>query len=121
LDQRSAPLESINLLIKRVSNNKSLFNRSIRSGDSILIPAYDSLEFIGSFTGKQPCRFRVFVSDTLTAVSMLFLDADLQSVTVVSKKTWIREEDDKTIVDATALSNSSTNAMEVLEKTPGAI
>ena len=31
------------------------------------------------------------------------------------------QEDDKTIVDATVLANSSINAMEVLEKTPGVI
>lgn len=46
---------------------------------------------------------------------------DLQAVTVVSKKPLIKQEDDKSVVDATALSNSSTNAFEVLEKTPGAI
>jgi hypothetical protein len=33
----------------------------------------------------------------------------------------MKEDGDKTIVDATVLSNSSTNAFEILEKTPGAI
>ena len=46
---------------------------------------------------------------------------DLQDVTVVSRKPVIKQEDDKSVVDATALSNSSTNAYEVLEKTPGTI
>jgi iron complex outermembrane recepter protein len=46
---------------------------------------------------------------------------NLQIVTVVSKKPLIKQEDDKTIVDAAVLANSSTNAYEVLEKTPGAI
>ncbi len=45
----------------------------------------------------------------------------LQAVTVVAKKPLIRQEDDKTIVDADVLAQSSTNAFEVLEKTPGAI
>ena len=45
---------------------------------------------------------------------------DLQDVTVVSRKPVIKQEDDKSVVDA-ALSNSSTNAYEVLEKTPGTI
>ena len=45
----------------------------------------------------------------------------LDSVTVVAKKPLIKQEDDKTIVDAEALANSSTNAYEVLEKTPGAV
>ena len=45
----------------------------------------------------------------------------LNSVVVVSKKPLIRQEDDKTIIDAEPLANSSTNAYEVLEKTPGAV
>ena len=46
---------------------------------------------------------------------------NLQTVTVVAKKPLIKQEDDKSIVDATVLANSSTNAYEVLEKTPGTI
>jgi len=45
----------------------------------------------------------------------------LDEVVVVSRKPLVKQEDDKTIVDAEALANSSTNAYEVLEKTPGAI
>jgi iron complex outermembrane recepter protein len=56
--------------------------------------------------------------------TVLFLKrstTNLKTVTVVSKKPLIKQEDDKTVVDATVLANSSTNAYEVLEKTPGAI
>jgi len=45
----------------------------------------------------------------------------LANVVVVAKKPLVKQEDDKTIVDAEVLTNSSTNAYEVLEKTPGAI
>lgn len=45
----------------------------------------------------------------------------LGDITVVAKKPLVKQEDDKTIVDAEVLANSSTNAYEVLEKTPGAI
>lgn len=45
----------------------------------------------------------------------------LGDVVVVSKKPLVKQEDDKTIVDAEVLANSSTNAYEVLEKTPGTI
>ncbi len=45
----------------------------------------------------------------------------LGNVTIISKKPLIKQEDDKTIVDAEVLANSSTNAYEILEKTPGAI
>jgi len=42
-------------------------------------------------------------------------------VEIVSRKQLFKQEDDKTIVDATVLANSSSNAYEVLEKTPGAV
>lgn len=45
----------------------------------------------------------------------------LSSVVIVSRKPLVKQEDDKTIVDAEALANTSSNAYEVLEKTPGAI
>lgn len=45
----------------------------------------------------------------------------LKDVVVVARKPVITQEDDKTIVDAEVLANSSTNAYEILEKTPGTI
>jgi iron complex outermembrane recepter protein len=45
----------------------------------------------------------------------------LKEVTIVSKKPLLKQEDDKTIVEADVLAGGSTNAYEVLEKTPGII
>ena len=45
----------------------------------------------------------------------------LDEVVLVSKKPLVTHEDDKEIIDADALATTSTNAYEVLEKTPGAI
>jgi iron complex outermembrane recepter protein len=43
----------------------------------------------------------------------------LEGVTVTATRPVIRQEDDKTIVDPENLASSSTNAYEILEKTPG--
>ena len=43
----------------------------------------------------------------------------LKGVTVTSKAPLIKQEDDKTIVDPEPLAAASTNAYEILEKTPG--
>ena len=43
----------------------------------------------------------------------------LQAVSVTSSRPLMRQEDDKTIVDPENLTSSSTNAYEILEKTPG--
>lgn len=47
------------------------------------------------------------------------LSKSLKAVVVTSTKPLIRQEDDKTIVDPENLANSSTNAFEIMEKTPG--
>ena len=55
------------------------------------------------------------------AITIKRKTTSLQNVTVIAKKPLIKQEDDKSIIDATVLANSSTNAYEVLEKTPGTI
>jgi iron complex outermembrane recepter protein len=60
-------------------------------------------------------------SDTAINITATTLSKSLDAVVVTSTKALIKQEDDKTIVDAEPLANSSTNALEVLEKTPGAI
>ncbi len=47
------------------------------------------------------------------------LSKSLQGVSIISSRPVIRQEDDKTIVDPENLATSSTNAYEILEKTPG--
>ncbi len=56
-----------------------------------------------------------------TVILLSTKDNTLNTVTVVAKKPLIRQEDDKTIVDAEPLANSSTNSYEVLEKAPGVV
>lgn len=45
----------------------------------------------------------------------------MESVVVTARKPLVKQEDDKTVIDAEPLASSSTNAFEVLEKTPGAV
>jgi iron complex outermembrane receptor protein len=59
--------------------------------------------------------------DTILNITAQAKSKNLDAVTVTSKKPLLKQEDDKTIVDAEVLASSSTNALEVLEKTPGAI
>ena len=75
-----------------------------------------------SVTGMQDKWQPVIIdADTLLKVEMRYKVNNLGNVTVVSKKPLIKQEDDKTVVDAEVLANSSTNAYEILEKTPGTI
>ena len=60
-------------------------------------------------------------NDTLINIRAKTASSNLATVTVTGKTPFVKQEDDKTIIDVEPLANSSTNAYEVLEKTPGAI
>lgn len=76
-----------------------------------------------SAAGLQEESRRIEIADSSVniVIGMTERISSLGNVTIVSKKPLIKQDDDKTIVEAEPLANSSTNAYEVLEKTPGAI
>lgn len=94
-----------------------------QGGNNFNVNHFSKYIIKASCIGYEPASKTVNITDkTLTVYLSLKQSAtNLKAVTVVSKKPLIKQEDDKTIVDATVLANSSTNAYEVLEKTPGAI
>lgn len=92
-------------------------------GNNFTVNYFSKYIITASSIGFETVSKTINVTDKPLTVS-LFLKrtaTNLKAVTVVSKKPLIKQEDDKTVVDATVLANSSTNAYEVLEKTPGAI
>ena len=105
--------------------------------DTSIITSKPAVAGITNFTVKQFSKYLLRVSSVTfenTNTSFEVLDkpvsvilnlkrknTTLEDVVVVAKKPLIKQEDDKTIVDAEVLANSSTNAYEILEKTPGAI
>jgi hypothetical protein len=95
-----------------------------KSGSSFAVNQFAKYFITVSCVGFETNNKTINVTDKPIAVTFILKRsaANLQTVTVVStKKPLIKQEDDKTVVDATVLANSSTNAYEVLEKTPGAI
>ena len=66
-------------------------------------------------------KFKAGSNDTTLNVVVQTNTKQLEEVVVNSRTPLIKQDDDKTIVDAEQLAESSTNAFEVLEKIPGAI
>jgi iron complex outermembrane recepter protein len=89
------------------------------------------------FATKKLTKYLLLVSSTgYTAIEKTIATTDknltvtialkkdnrkLDEVVIKSKKPLMKQEDDKTIVEAEVLANTSSNAYEVLEKIPGAI
>jgi hypothetical protein len=103
------------VLVSSKLTNNGTANFAVNSFSKFLLKlssvTFESIDKIITVTDKPvSINFIVKTKNTM-----------LGDVVVVSKKPLIKQEDDKTIVDAEVLANSSTNAYEVLEKTPGAI
>lgn len=107
-------LADTNVSIKKVLKSKDEFNLSEGIKYNLHISSIGKLDFDTTFlASNNDISIRVVLMNEFNSMS---------AVTVVSsRKPLIKEEDDKTIVDASSLTISSTNAFEVLEKTPGAI
>jgi len=67
-------------------------------------------------------RMVVVAAKALTiSIELKSATSTLNTVTVRAQKPLMKQEDDKTVVDAEQLASSSTNAYEVLEKAPGIV
>ncbi len=93
------------------------------TSNTFLIKSFSKYFIEISAVGFETARKTVAIANKPVSViiELKSKSSSLDSVTVVAKKPLIKQEDDKTIIDAEPLSNSSTNAYEVLEKTPGAV
>lgn len=67
----------------------------------------------------QPIEKGIVAKQSEFSFVMEEVSTTLAGVTVTSKKPLMRQEEDKTIIDPENLAASSTNAYELLEKTPG--
>ncbi|HTN18059.1 MAG TPA: TonB-dependent receptor [Chitinophagaceae bacterium] len=94
--------------------------------DSLGIAVFD-LDSAGSYrakitaTGYKTLEQELVIgtADTTLHFALAASDNALKEVVVTASKPLMRQEDDKTIVDAEQLAEASTNGYEMLEKTPG--
>ena len=78
---------------------------------SVLVSSVNYIPFQKGITIKNNNPVFVFIAEANAGL--------LKAVTVSGIRPIMRQEDDKTIVDPENLATSSTNAYEILEKTPG--
>jgi len=101
------------LIFTQTSNKETVFLLKNNTAYILKITAVNIKTFYQKlFTGSN---------DTTLNVVLQTVSKQLGEVVVNSRTPLLKQEDDKTVVDAEQLAGSSTNAFEVLEKTPGAI
>ena len=115
---------NITLKLYRLPDTILISTRIARTGKTeFQVKSFSKYLVRTSSVSFENAELMVAVTDkpVNTTIIVKRKNTTLQDVVVVSKKPLIKQEDDKTIVDAEVLANSSTNAFEILEKTPGVI
>ena len=111
------------LIVKKLPDSTVMVTQVIK--DSATISLETNTNYFVKITAGTyiPATQFVPVKESPLTIYLSLVEnvTNLDQVVIVAKKPLITREDDKEIVDAEALSSSSTNAFEVLEKTPGAI
>jgi iron complex outermembrane recepter protein len=109
--------------ILKIADSSILFSKILKP--KTVFPLQVGNSYIVSITAvgfaKILQQITIIENDSVLYFKAIPQTKNLEAVVVTSKKPLITQVDDKTIVDAEPLANSSTNAYEVLEKTPGAI
>ncbi len=101
-----------------------LFNRVMHAQEHVVVENGKAYRMRITHQGFADADSVFTVSPSLSILRLRLrrMIGHLDQVVVVSaKRPLMKEEDDKTVVDASALTTSSTNAFEVVEKTPGAV
>ncbi len=122
-DNRNAPVGFASVTIINRSDTQQVIKKTADSAGMVGTALLQNQQYLVriSATGYAPVEKGITVTakQTFFSFTTTAIATSLQAVVVTSKRPLIRQEDDKTIIDPENMVGSSTNAYEVIEKTPG--
>ncbi len=123
VNAKKQPLPFASVTVTGVKDSMQTFNKVSDSSGIAKFDLYRDEQYTVSVSSVNYAAFKKGITVknenpvfTFTAENV---SGSLKNVTVTSARPIIRQEDDKTIVDPENLAASSTNAYEIIEKTPG--
>ncbi len=123
-NEKGEVVQNATAQILRISDSSIIAVKTLKPNVFFSVPKNNSYFLRITTVNINKIFQKIFIADVDTTINIAATTKakNLDAVVVTSTtKALIKQEDDKTIVDAEPLANSSTNALEVLEKTPGAI
>ena len=122
-DDKQSPVQNATVSLFQLPDSSLKFRKVVSADVNIPVNSQTNYLLKILVVGMETHTRNLFIADSSINIPVVLhpVVGNLGGVTVVSKKPLVKQEDDKTIVEAEPLANSSTNAYEVLEKTPGAI
>ena len=122
INAKKEPLPFASITITLVKDSTQSFNKvSDSSGIAMFDLAYERYLVSVSSVNYLPFQKGITIKNENPSFTLIAESTSktLKGITVTASRPVMRQEDDKTIVDPENLAASSTNAYEILEKTPG--
>lgn len=123
MDSQNEPLVGAQLKLTNQADSTLLFFQTTDlTGRGTIRNAPKGLyQLTASYLGMKTLNKVITIAEQTDTIQLKLMEesTSLATVTISARKNMIRQEDDKTIVDPEPLANSSTNVLDVLEKTPG--
>ena len=96
---------------------------AVQNGNSFPVNQFSKYLLVVSSAGYAATEKIISVTNKPLALPVPLKKAvkGMDEVVVRSRRPLVRQEDDKQVIDADPLATTSSNAYEILEKTPGAI
>ncbi len=96
---------------------------AIQDGNSFSVNQFSKYLLVISSAGYAATEKIISVTNKPVSIQVPLkkIIKGMDEVVVRSRRPLVRQEDDKQVIDADPLATTSTNAYEILEKTPGAI
>lgn len=123
IDSNKEPLVGAQLKLTSLTDSSIFFFQTTDlngNGGFVNIPK-GLFQLTASLLGMKTINQEITVEDQAVTIQLQMSEESnsLATVTISARKNLFRQEDDKTIVDPEPLAQSSTNVLEILEKTPG--
>jgi hypothetical protein len=122
LNAKGEPVSFATVAVRPVADTSSLQSKLSDSTGLVLFNLAPQLYSIRITSVEYaPLEKTISVKQDATTFRLVMqpLSKEMNSVVVTARRPLMRQEDDKTIVDPEPLANASTNAYEIMEKTPG--
>jgi len=121
-DTENLPLPKAPVILTNATDSSIVHSITNLEGIAIFENLAEGVYVISiSYMGFQPIESTILITEGLRQFEYI-MSADaisLGGVTITARRPLIRQEDDKMIIDPEPIANTSTNALEILESTPG--
>ena len=122
VNAKKQPLTFASVTVTGVRDSMQTFNKVFDSSGIAIFDLHRNEQYIVSVSSVNYATFKKGITVKNDNPVFIFtaenVSRSLKTVTVISTKPVMRQEDDKTIVDPENLAASYTNAYEIIEKLP---